>query len=830
MEVRLDRKRGTMRRTLAVVIPAAVLAVGVFVGNLRSMEWRWSAPLLSEVQELAELAPIRALPRTEAAIALFEARQYLSLGRPWAAWESLRGHVDAPGPVGTSAAMLAAQAAAEWGGWREARAVLVDRPWLEQYSRGEGLLLLARAEEELGNGAAAIRAYRRYVAVPGAPEAPLARARLAGLLRERGEAEEAARQFGAAAADLPGIADWLRVLEVQQLAAAGDPSVQVVATRLAGGSAPVRLVRVQTEARGWVTAAQTERAIERLDWEARILSAEGARHEAALLRLDRGRLLIGSTDPTEGRAVLREIAAAENVSADVRREAAQLLGGQAGLTADEELARAAAYEASARPGLAARALRAALAAGAPDDATQRLRLAQLLYDERDFGPARVAFQRAAEMLSDTEQKANAELHAARSLFRSGGAGRARQTNQQNALSEFRRVVDRYPGTPAAGTALFLLGDEAATNEAGISFYRRAAAVTSSPDAREALYRVGDRSLRLNDTAGAIRAWEEYVGRFPRGEQTAQVAYRVGKLHESAGRRADARTMYRAAMAADPVSYYAVRAGERLGENPLDAVLAEPRPWVGLASDPADAAAVLARLDQLEALGLSTEWDAEYQAALRRFESRPYATLRLAEGLRDRNRPVEGIRVGRRLLQERDGEWDERLLRLVFPFPYRELIVAESRRYDVDPILYAALVRQESSFRYDARSWVGATGLGQIMPATGRWLAPMIGIREYDEALLLVPEVNLRMGTRYLADLLRRYNGSWDLALAGYNAGPSRADRWRRELDYGRDIDDFRERIPFDETRHYVMIVQRNAAIYERLYGNPASPGGTSRGD
>ena len=150
--------------------------------------------------------------------------------------------------------------------------------------------------------------------------------------------------------------------------------------------------------------------------------------------------------------------------------------------------------------------------------------------------------------------------------------------------------------------------------------------------------------------------------------------------------------------------------------------------------------------------------------------------------------MEGIRLGRALLERRGGEWDARLLRVVFPFPYRDLLEDEADRADVDPYLLAGLVRQESSFNPRARSWVGATGLSQIMPATGEWLAPGAGVSNFDPSLLAVPEINLRMGARYLRDQLRRYGGKRDLALAAYNAGPSRADRWRRELGYGGDPD------------------------------------------
>jgi soluble lytic murein transglycosylase len=128
------------------------------------------------------------------------------------------------------------------------------------------------------------------------------------------------------------------------------------------------------------------------------------------------------------------------------------------------------------------------------------------------------------------------------------------------------------------------------------------------------------------------------------------------------------------------------------------------------------------------------------------------------------------------------------------------------------------VRQESSWNPLARSRVGATGLAQVMPSTGAWLAGSAGVKAFRPHHLTVPEVALRMGARYLRDQMKRYSGRRDLALAAYNAGPGRADRWRRELSAGRDADAFREAIPFDETREYVKVVIRNAEVYRRLYG------------
>lgn len=795
------------------MLPAALLAVGLVAGPLRSAEWSWRSPILAEVDQLSELEPVRALPRTAAVLATLEARRFMATQRPYAAWLTLRDYVDEDGPAGATAALLAAEAAAGWDSWSNVREILGDKPWIETMSGGEGLLLLGRANAELGNPNTATEQLRRYLALPNAARRGEAATRLGNLLADRGAHAEAAEAFELAAAELPVVSDWLQSLYVRELVEAGDTAATTVATGMVGGAPPVRMRRVQLEARAWETDARTGRAIERLEWEARVLDHSGAHTEAGTLRIDQAELFFATDRSLEGRNLLAFIAAESNVAARVRLRAARRLDQIADLSSTELLAIADGYEAGGESGLAARSLRLAFERGIQPTAEQQLRYAHLLYDERDYSVARSAFLNAARRLSDPALRAEAQLLAARSLFRTGSRGRSQ------ALDEIGDVADSFPETPAAGTALFLLGDEASTIQSGLNYYRRAADVTSSPDAREALFRVGDRNLRIDRTSSAIDAWTEYVERYPRGDETARVAYETGKLHERAGRSAQAREMFAAAIAAEPTSYYAVRAGEKLGVDPLAATLTEPRPWSGLASDEGDAAEHLRRIDALDALGLSAEASAEIDYATRTLQGRPLALVTFAEGLRDRERPVEAIRIARSLREGHDGQWDERLLKIVFPLLYRDIIVIESRRADVDPLLYAALVRQESTFRHDVKSWVGATGLGQIMPSTGRWLASSLGIQNYEESMLQVPELNVRMGANYFGDLLRRYRGEADLALAGYNAGPSRADRWRRTLGHGGDVDTFREAIPFDETRNYVMIVLRNAAIYRSLYGD-----------
>jgi soluble lytic murein transglycosylase len=118
----------------------------------------------------------------------------------------------------------------------------------------------------------------------------------------------------------------------------------------------------------------------------------------------------------------------------------------------------------------------------------------------------------------------------------------------------------------------------------------------------------------------------------------------------------------------------------------------------------------------------------------------------------------------------------------------------------------------------AVSPAGAIGLMQVMPATGADLARRAGISPFDSSMLRDPELNVRLGTLFLRDMLARYDNDPVLALAAYNAGPTRATRWRNLPEF-RDREVFVERIPFAETRHYAKVVQANAEIYRALYGS-----------
>ncbi|MDO9475767.1 MAG: transglycosylase SLT domain-containing protein [Pseudohongiella sp.] len=163
-------------------------------------------------------------------------------------------------------------------------------------------------------------------------------------------------------------------------------------------------------------------------------------------------------------------------------------------------------------------------------------------------------------------------------------------------------------------------------------------------------------------------------------------------------------------------------------------------------------------------------------------------------------------------------WDD--LQLRFPLAYGDLFASAATQLDVSQQLLFAIARQESAFMHDVRSSAGALGLMQLMPATGRETASRAGLRINDQDLLR-PEINIQLGSRYLAQLLNDFDGNRALAAAAYNAGPNRVRQWLRQTGNNPlPLDAWIETIPFAETRNYVQNVLAFSVIYGYRMGQP----------
>ncbi len=222
----------------------------------------------------------------------------------------------------------------------------------------------------------------------------------------------------------------------------------------------------------------------------------------------------------------------------------------------------------------------------------------------------------------------------------------------------------------------------------------------------------------------------------------------------------------------------------------------------------------ARAAKLYNMNLRTEGNREWNWELRGLTDRQL--LAVAE---------YGKRIGMldRTVNTADRTKTEHDFSLRYPTPFIEKLQPITQQIGLDINWAYGLIRQESRFIMSARSGVGASGLMQVMPATGQYVAKKIGMTDYRPEMLSELQTNLTLGSNYLNLVLNDLNGSWALASAAYNAGPGRPKQWRAALTKSVEGAIFAENIPFLETRTYVKNVLSNASYYVMLStGKPIS--------
>lgn len=419
----------------------------------------------------------------------------------------------------------------------------------------------------------------------------------------------------------------------------------------------------------------------------------------------------------------------------------------------------------------------------------------------DRAAALRVFARAEKAPGDSARAA-AQYARARALLRRGrtAAGLA-------ALVAFAKGHPDHPSVPLALMTIAEARQEAGLRRQADSLYQKVVRDwPGSASAAEARFRLAGRALARRELD---RARELYAAVAEAGGANALAArFVLGRLALRAGDTASATAQWTSLARDDPLGYYGTLAGQAVGATAKSFAEATPLPVT-----PAITSAMMT-LGVLDAMGFDPEGDALVSQLVTKADYTPEQLLELAGGLVAHGRPVVAASLGWRAARGLSLD-DPRVLRVIFPWPWRALIEDEAREFGIDPYLLAAVIRQESGFRSAVTSRAGARGLMQLMPGTAALTASRLGV-PWRDRMLTVPDANLHLGAAHLAMLLRRYRGKVVTALAAYNAGSRPAERWSRLPD-ARDPFWFVEAIPYPETRGYVRSVVRNRALYEALY-------------
>lgn len=799
---------------LWVLASGGVVASLILASVLMERSGMSAATVETSIVEISgDTVPLGAVP--------VEIAAYLEEGRAWRAARALRSFLAKNADASNEVKLLAARTEAESGSWRRAREALEGEPWLDEVWNAEGWYWLARAQEETGDDPGAVASYGRYLArqVPNATSERRAVAELRrGLVLLRlGKSEEGTEALRALRESAPALEEWVTVLAAESLVESGDTAVTAAVASAPGGTAlrhrarmaDIRAREVADDPRSAIARAVTFR------------SAGASAAEQAAYAKEAGRIALEIDDLATAR---RELTAAIEIgpSTAAGRDAAGLLATLSDLTAAERLAIADIFERHGNAARAAEGFRAWLArlpASALDRAEVSLRLGRALFNAGDFTSAEGVLR---PLHGSTAAIApEALLLTGRSEYRRGARTAAFRT--------FETLASRFPGSVEGSEGLFLVADLSHDDmelQTAARVYRNVATNFRGTDrAGLSLMRLAGIHFEQGDFPAAAAVWEEYRSTYPQGERWLQSTYWAARAYEEAGDRARAEGLYRAVTARDPLSYYTLLSAERLGVPYWPIPMSAPPAVDAAAKERVDG--WMATVDMLREAGLHGEADTEAQRLAESAPAELSILYALAEALNERGYAIRGIRIGQRIERMTSG-MNPRLLRVLYPFPYRSLIEAEAREAGLDPYVVAGLTRQESLFTRRISSPVGARGLMQIMPETGAVLARGAQIEEWDSELLFNPEINVHLGVAYLAEQMRQYDGSLPSVFSAYNAGPHRINTWKQFPEFD-DEELFTERIPYRETRDYVKILTRNIAIYRGLYDEAPTDGATSGG-
>ena len=487
--------------------------------------------------------------------------------------------------------------------------------------------------------------------------------------------------------------------------------------------------------------------------------------------------------------------------------------------------------------------------------------ADLLLKGKRYGDAASAYEDLLDQ-APAQERPGLQLAAASSMRR---AGRNK---------EAKKALESLSGLPAGLEAerLFNLGEIARSSNDDETFLRylgqlRQTAPTSSW-LEQALLAAGNIYLLKPDYDHAIDFYRELQQRFPAGSRAAYAHWKVAWLSLRQGRNVEAKQEFEQQIALYPASseapaalywrgrlaeedndaptarafyqkvstrfqnyYYGEMARRRLAkvkkdDDPVQIALLDRIPSIEANSrvtpDEVPADNVRVQKAQLLENGALVDFSVrELQAAANEEKGNwlPAETARLYQ---DMGRYDVAIDVLKRAVPNYFALDLSSLPRpyweVLFPKPFWPDLKRFSSNNALDPYMVASLIRQESAFNPNAVSRANALGLMQLVPKTGKLVAKQEKVRRFSATQLFTPSINLQLGTRYFRGMVDKF-GSFEYALAAYNAGSDRVDDWLKLGKY-RDPQEFVESIPFTETREYVQAILRNENVYRQLYGTP----------
>ena len=651
---------------------------------------------------------------------------------------------------------------------------------------------------------------------------------LSGILQIERNPAAAMELLRTAQREFPVLDDYLRLWIAEALLKLGEAKQAAVMLESIPTAVPDSNILVKAAYKTGEAWYQASSCPEAMSWFSKAISLSEKEPNTAQGYLRQGACQLRDSKIAEGRESLRQLWVRFPYTPEAK-EAGTLLASNLGgepwtVQPVERLSRAQAYLGQAFHAEAIEELKKFLAADphSPRRAEAKLKLGIAQVRLKQYEQARETF-RALEKEGGNESH-EASVWLARVYLRLAQGDKlleaARGLSSANLSAEQKGQIMLFAG--------IWLEDQKQFDEAIVRYRQVAKNGEPASQREEGQWRVGwvyYRTGRYQEAAESLRTLVQQHD----GDFEPQALYWMGRAAEQT-QQPEAQDHYRRLCQRYRHTYYCQLAQERLmpqgsSEAPADHPPVNGEPLQNGESTPrgmtrADIEQQTAyrRAIELKTVGLDADAAREVGVLADRYTKDPDVLILLSTLLNEVGAYHHALRLARAKFREQlertGGSIAPALWSVAYPTGLLPMIGMQGAK-GVDPYLIAAIIREESQYDVKAVSRVGAIGLMQVMPTTANNVAQRIGLPEVGRDDLFDLETNIRIGVRYVEQLLEQFSGNLAYTIAAYNAGPIAVGGWVAQY-RGQSQDEFVELIPYQETRQYVKRVLRSYREYVRL--------------
>lgn len=451
--------------------------------------------------------------------------------------------------------------------------------------------------------------------------------------------------------------------------------------------------------------------------------------------------------------------------------------------------------------------------------------ARALYYKKDYKEAINQCNEIISRFPTSDIITKVHYFLANSIFASG--------ERYSAIEKYNKIITQYPESSYARESYLRLAEcYFQLNEPEKGIFQWKQVIEKYPDSSQAMnawWNLGRYYTKNNNNSEALEAYRLLSERFSKSSLGDDALYWRGKTLQKMGLEEEARVIYEKLLREYPLSYYTERITKQRDDLNFVGLISafEKEDFTNLEEFLLKYAKIegkgqlsLLKAELFEEISFYKESIIELKETLNDYPGNIFLLFKLSDVYKKNMDYYNSLNYSEIVfnylvdnLQLDDLPFE--LWESLYPICFEDIIREYALKYEVDPLLVMAMIREESRFNSWNESVAGARGLMQIIFSTAEWIAPKINIIDFNDEMLFSPKVNINLGSWYIHYLKEKFSNDYILMISGYNAGPGITDQWLERYDQS-DLDNFVENIPYAETREHIKKVMKSYQMYKKL--------------